>query len=132
MTQSRKILATAALTGLGLVMTALTATPFYASARAAGQEPTDFASQRIEVAFASVREIEAAPAIEAAAERVQKGDLLARPGCFGEKWPNFSAACLMASDGSAAQPVRTVTIGYRIGETTSVLVRMPAPQVASR
>jgi hypothetical protein len=38
----------------------------------------------------------------------------------------------MGSDGNAIHPVRTVTLGYQTGDAASVLIRMPAPQVASR
>jgi hypothetical protein len=127
MTQSRTILAAAALTGLGAIMASWTVAPFEGSAHAATS-----VEERIELAFATVPETDADPAIEAAAVRVQKGDLLARPGCFGEKWPNFTADCVMKANGSASRPVRMVTIGYQSGEATTVLVRMPAPQLASR
>jgi hypothetical protein len=58
-----------------------------------------------------------------------KGDL---PRCAGQSWPNVSPECLVRADGRPAGAVRTVTVGYQAGEATTVLVRMPAPLVASR
>jgi hypothetical protein len=64
--------------------------------------------------------IEAAAALAAA----EKGDLGAVSSCFGD--------CLVRTDGGASRTVRTVTFGYETGQATTVLVRMPAPVVASR
>jgi hypothetical protein len=64
--------------------------------------------------------------------RAGKGDLYAPRDCAAAVWPNVDAACLTRVDGSPAQAVRTVTIGYQEGANTTVLVRMPAPEMASR
>jgi hypothetical protein len=72
--------------------------------------------------------IEAATALAAA----EKGDLGAVSSCFGQHWPNISSDCLVRTDGGASRTVRTVTFGYETGQATTVLVRMPAPVVASR
>ena len=132
MTQSSKILAAAALTGLSLTFGGLTAIPFYSSAGAVEVVGEDFATDRIAVAFDAAAQVAADPAGMAAAVRSPKGDLLAKPGCAGQNWPEIAPACLATADGSAVRPVRTVTIGYQTGDATTVLIRMPAPQVASR
>jgi hypothetical protein len=54
-----------------------------------------------------------------------KGDRLG--GCAGQVWPAVDAACLATANGAPERRLRTVTIGYRNGEDTTVLVRIPAP-----
>lgn len=127
MTRSKNIVA-AALTGIALTATGLTATGFGGAQASAG----DMVAARIDAAFAVVAVPEADPAIQAAAARTGKGDLLVAPACSGQRWPDISPRCLVAADGTAIRPARSVTIGYRTGEAASVLIRMPAPQVASR
>lgn len=68
---------------------------------------------------------------QAAADQAPRGDLLVPAGCLGQTWPDISAECLVSADGTPARQVRTVTIGYQAGDDTTVLVRMPAPQVAA-
>ena len=131
MIQSRKTLAAVALTGLVVGFAAMAAVPSIGSARsvAAGD---DVAILRIETAFEVASAARPAPAIEAAAGRVHKGDLQVSADCADEKWPEITARCLTAADGSAVPAVRTVTIGHSTAEATTVLMRMPAPQIASR
>jgi len=65
---------------------------------------------------------------------VAKGDRLAASAdCTAQDWPNIAPACLASTDGTPARfASRSVTIEYRVGENTSVLVRTPATQVAAR
>jgi hypothetical protein len=129
MMQSRAFLATA-LTGLGLTFAAFSASAVQGNARP--EIGADLAADRIAAAFAAAPAVEVAPAIEIAASRVGKGDLLVSPPCSAQKWPFIAAGCLVMTDGSAAPLNRTATVGYQAGPSTTVLVRMPAPQVASR
>ena len=130
MNQPRTILV-AALAGLAVAVTSLSV------AASKGADPaqagrSERAAERIAVAFAAAPETPAHPAIRAAAARTDKGDLLVPPPCAGQTWPDIASGCLVAADGTAVRPVRTVTVGYQTGEASSVLIRMPAPQVASR
>ena len=80
MIQSRKFVAAAILLGIALIVAGLLAAPFNASARAAaGQTAIDVAADRIGGAFATLSEIEADPALAAAAAPASKGDLDAPP-----------------------------------------------------
>ena len=133
MMKSRKFLAAAALTGLSLSAVGLVVSPFSASARVSADTATlDVAAARIGVAFQLIPAIEPARSLKMAALRVAKGDLLAGPGCGGETWPNVSPGCLAMADGSAAPRVRYITVGKQLGEATTVLMRLPAPEVAAR
>jgi len=61
--------------------------------------------------------------LTAAARKADR--LAAASDCTGQAWP-YAAACL-------AGTIRTVTVEYRPGDATSVLVRLPAAaQIASR
>jgi hypothetical protein len=60
-----------------------------------------------------------------------RGDLLVPASCIGQTWPDISADCLIGEDGAAVSNVRTVTIGYQTADDTSVLLRLPAPQLAA-
>ena len=132
MIKSTKFFAAAALTGLVLSMAGLAAAPFATSANAAAGQGENFVSDRIGGAFASIVEIAPDQAITDAAARVAKGDFLGKPGCLGATWPNISPECLTTADGTPVEAVRTVTVGYQEGASTTILVRMPAPEVASR
>ena len=132
MIQSRKFVAAAILMGLALIIVGLLIAPFNASARAAGQLDTGVATDRIGGSFATLTEMQPDPALAAAAARVLKGDLAAAPACAGAVWPNIDAACLSTADGSPARHVRSITIGYQAGENTTVLVRVPAQEMAQR
>jgi hypothetical protein len=70
--------------------------------------------------------------LDVAAGPAAKGDFFERPGCFGQVWPDITPECLVKAAGAAAAPVRTVTMGYQIGEATTVLVRIPALTTATR
>jgi hypothetical protein len=133
MTKSGRILAVATVLGIGLGAVALTSAAFNGSARAVetGQQ-SEIAAQRIAAAFSALPEEQPAPAIEAAARSVVKGDLLAHRDCAEQRWPDITADCLVGSDGNTVRHVRSVTIGYQTGEATTFLVRTPVPQIAAR
>jgi hypothetical protein len=63
-----------------------------------------------------------------------KGDRLAtRADCVDQIWPYIAPACLAASTaGSQHKRVRMITIEAREGDNTSVLVRVPQAEIASR
>jgi hypothetical protein len=63
-----------------------------------------------------------------------KGDrLAAHPDCIDQTWPHIAPACLAASNaGLQEKRVRTITIEAREGANTSVLVRVPQAEIASR
>ena len=129
MIQSKTFFA-AATFGLGLTVAALSLAGFGASARAdAGAE---LAAGRIAAAFAAAPVTAPDPALQAAAARTGKGDLLLSPNCDAQSWPNLSAGCVASGHGAAIRPARNVTVGYQTDVSTIVLVRMPAPQLASR
>ena len=130
MNKSSKVLIAAAL-GLGVAVSALSATSLNANARGVAVMD-DVVADRIAAAFASVPAADVAPAIQLAAARSGKGDLFAARDCAVQKWPQIASECLVAADGRAGHPVRTRTVGYQIGDALTVLVRVPAPQVASR
>lgn len=130
MNQPRTILVAAL---AGFAMTVASASVAALSGTASVQAGSaDRVAERIAVAFAAAPVTQAHPAIQAAAARTNKGDLLVPPPCAGQRWPDIAPGCLVAADGTAIRPIRTVTVGYRSGEASSVLIRMPAPQVASR
>ena len=66
----------------------------------------------------------------------QKGDFVrqASADCADQTWPNIPHACLTAADGRPArQAARMITVEERhADEGTSVLVRLPAVEVARR
>ena len=133
MIKSRKFFAAAALAGLTVSAVGLVVSPFSASAHvSADAVALDVASARIGVAFQLIPGLEPARSLEAAALGVSKGDLGAKPDCRGETWPNVSQDCLAMADGSAAPRVRYITVGKQLGEATTVLMRLPAPEVAAR
>ena len=128
MHKSSNILAAAALVGFGAMLAGMTAVSD-GRARAVATAPAgDVAAERIAAAFAMAPAGPDAPVVGA----VRKGDLLVPTGCAGQQWPNVPAACLVTTDGSPAHSVRSITIGTQAGEGTTILMRLPAPQVASR
>ena len=131
MIQSRKFVAIAILAGIALIVAGLLIAPFSATARAAATEGGDAASDRIGTAFSLISEREPAAEIAAAAALVFKGDLGAESICANAVWPSIDASCLARTDGAAAHPVRLITIGYQSGDATTILVRVPAGEVAS-
>ena len=78
------------------------------------------------------------PAREAAAEgkaAVGKGNFQrSAAGCAGQTWPNISHDCLTSADGRPVrQADRVITVEERRDiERTSVLVRLPATEIARR
>ncbi len=130
MIRSTGMLAGAALTALGLGVATMIVTPSGGSARAVPGY-ADAVSIRIDGAFALAPVAGPAPAVEAAARRAARGDLIGTV-CADQKWPEISARCLGLADGVSRPVVRSVTIGYPTDTATTVLVRLPAQQVASR
>jgi hypothetical protein len=61
-----------------------------------------------------------------------KENLAVKPHCGVQQWPDVQPDCLVRTDGKPLRAARTITIGHQEGEATTVLVRMPAPLVASR
>ncbi len=131
MTQSSKI-AAAALTALVLAATGFTAIPSHGSARVVDAGGAGIAAERIASAFALAPAVATDASIQIATRIARKGDLGARPACFGGTWPDVAPGCLTLADGSAAPAIRSVTVGVQSGESTTMLIRVPAPQVASR
>ena len=130
-----KALASATLISVIAISTPLvfasTVTPFSAGAHAAGRTDTVMAASRIGKAFAALSERTVDPAIAAAAAaRAPKGDFA--PACANAVWPSIDAACLATADGRPAPHVRTITIGYPEGATTTVLERIPVADIAQR
>ena len=130
MIESRKFVAAAILVGIALILAGLLLAPFNASARAA-TDGSDAAGDRIGAAFAMISDREPVAEIAAAAALAFKGDLGAESICAGATWPNIDASCLARADGAISQPVRLITIGYQSGDATTVLMRVPANEVAT-
>jgi hypothetical protein len=63
-----------------------------------------------------------------------KGDLLrkAQGTCASQAWPNVARECLEAANGTPARSVRMITVEQREGANTSVLMRVPSPEIAQR
>ncbi len=132
MTQSKTLIAAAALFGSALAIAGMIAAPFNGEARAAaGQPGPELIAERIGGAFASIDLADVDQATRAALVRLPKGDL-GVAGCEGQAWPNISADCLVTADGSTADNVRFVTFGYQAGEAETVLLRVPTSQTAAR
>jgi hypothetical protein len=134
MIKPKTIFAAAALAGLVVSAVGLIAEPFSGSAARAAANYADMATPaaRIDMAFASLNPVAADPALRKAAARVAKGDLFAAPGCAGQTWPDVTADCLTGSDGSHVSKVRTVTVGYQTGDSTTVLLRHPTAEASAR
>lgn len=57
----------------------------------------------------------------------KKDDRLGIAGCAGEAWPYISSECRVSRTGERIREVtRTITIEQRLGDNTSVLLRLPA------
>lgn len=108
MTAPRKLFAAAVLAGCGLAMAGLTFGTGAGSAHAEG------GLMRAEAALAA------------------KGDLPLNSRCLGQVWPDAAAECLTGAGAGHAGAVRTVTFGQQVGEVTTILIRMPQPQIAAR
>ena len=111
-----------------LAVPAFAAEPLSASAKAHGATDVATAADRIGRAFASLSEAEIGPVTPAAATRTPKGDFA--PACATAVWPDIEAACLVTANRRPAAHVSTVTAGYRVGATTTALVRMRSDQIA--
>jgi hypothetical protein len=64
-----------------------------------------------------------------------KGDQLrgADPSCAAQTWPNISGNCLVSENGAPVRkPARTITIERLDSANSSMLVRVPASNVATR
>jgi hypothetical protein len=92
-------------------------------------------SERLDDAFALAAAVTVDEAtVQRIASAARKADkrAAAKP-CKAQAWPYIAADCLSAAGaGTPASPVRTVTVEYRVGDSTSVLVRLPATQIAGR
>lgn len=61
----------------------------------------------------------------------KKGDRLKGVDCAGQTWPYIASECRVAANGARLrQATRTITIEQRVGENTSVLLRVPMMQMA--
>ena len=118
MPKTRNILSFAAAVALSLTAAGVMAVPLHGD---------DTGSSSAELA-----ERLGVSSVDLAAGLADKGDFFERPGCFGQVWPDITPECLVKAAGAAAAPVRTVTMGYQIGEATTVLVRVPALNTATR
>ena len=61
-----------------------------------------------------------------------KGDALGKvqkAGCASQAWPHIAPECLAGPDGQA-RGVRMITVEQRQGANTSMLVRVPTPDLA--
>ncbi len=129
MIESRKFVALAILVGLALIIAGLLLSPVNGSAHAASsQTGPDVAAERIGGAFAAI----SAQPTDAVLAAAVKGNFVRDAGCATATWPNIDASCLVAANGRTAPHVRTVTIGYQAGQSTTVLLRIPASEVAER
>ena len=105
-----------------IILAALTSAPFAPRALAleplisSGSDADVGIADRIGKAFASLSEAAVDPAIAAAAARAPKGDFA--PACANAVWPNIAAGCLATGDGRPARHVRTITMGYQVGENS--------------
>ena len=64
-----------------------------------------------------------------------KGDLLRADrsrACMSQAWPHIDPECLQRADGTARRSVPMITVEERSGANTSVLVRIPTPEIAQR
>jgi hypothetical protein len=98
----------------------------------AGAEPARYAA-RLDAAFSLVEEAAIDPAMaERIAAAARKADrLVPSVGCDGQTWPAIEPQCLVPGDDAARAAARMVTVEYRLGDSTSVLVRRPS-RIAGR
>ena len=134
MSHTKKIIAAGALFGFVLATAALLTTPFNATARAAGDSVNIDAviAERIGGAFAVIDATDLEPTERAVVVHAGKGDLPADRACADQTWPAIAPGCLTTADGSAAPEARFVTVGYQAGEAETVLLRIPASELAAR
>jgi hypothetical protein len=128
MSKFGSLLAAAALGSSAAVAAAALLSPLAPAYAGSG----NIADARIEMAFASAAAHQGDGELATAAVPSRKGDMLRRPSCADQVWPNIAPNCLVTADGAAPRPVRYVTIGYQSDSSTTVLVRMPALEIAAR
>lgn len=86
----------------------------------------------------TTRQTGPAPIMQSAgpAHGAAKGDRLGADvgeTCRNHAWPNIARECLVAAEGTPVRNVvRTITVEMREGANTSVLVRVPAGDMAQR
>jgi len=125
-----KVLAAGMLILAGAISAPLALPALAEPLNASGAETNVVAAGRIDSAFASLSEAETDPAIASAAARAPKGDFA--PACANAVWPNIEAGCVATADRRPARHARTVTIGYQAGGNATILVRLPAAEIAQR
>ncbi len=123
----------AATIGLAFAVAVAIAAPLNASAAdTVATARAGIVADRIDDAFALLRMTNIDPAGRTVVPRPVRGDFLHTSDCASATWPNIDASCLLAADGSPAPRVRNVTVGNQIGANTTVLLRIPAPEMARR
>jgi hypothetical protein len=122
----RNLLArTAAFVVLVTASTTLLALPYLG----ADQGAEGYAA-RLETAFQLAEEAAVQPGLkEALLVSAKKTDRLAMADCGAQVWPHINVRCLETASRAA---VRTVTVEYRLGESSSALVRLPVQHLASQ
>jgi hypothetical protein len=93
-------------------------------------EPTPAQALRITYAAASMDEGQGSRAFKDG-----KGDLVrttSQGACASQAWPNIAPECLGTADRTSPRSVRMITVEQREGANTSVLVRIPAAEIAQR
>jgi hypothetical protein len=122
----RNLLArTAAFVVLVTASTTLLALPYLG----ADQGAEGYAA-RLETAFQLAEEAAVRPSLQQALlVSAKKTDRLAMADCGAQVWPHIAVRCLETASRAA---VRTVTVEYRLGESSSALVRLPVQHLASQ
>jgi hypothetical protein len=124
----------AAFVTLTTASAALLALPYMGTARSAAEDSTGH-SARLQAAFEVAAEMpEKASLRDVLLRAARKGDRLTSTlNCGAQTWPWIHPKCLTGSEeASLMQPVRTVTVEYRLGENRSALVRLPMPHLAAQ
>jgi hypothetical protein len=119
---------------LPLAIATAPAVPFNASAAVAqGATSIDnIVAERIGDAFASLPKTSVERVGADAVILLPKGDRQRTSDCASATWPNKETSCLSTADGSPARPVRTITVGYRAGADTTLLLRLPGTDMPPR
>ena len=124
----------AAFVVLTAASTTLLALPYLGTARSAPEDLTGH-SARLETAFQAADELPAQAGLrDVLLVAARKADRLSlEPDCDAQTWPWVHPRCLSSSQAAGpAEPVRMVTVEYRLRENGSALVRLPVRQLASR
>lgn len=128
------LLRAAAFVALTTASTALLALPYLGGAPDA-LDAHAAPSARLEQAFQVAEAMPLSEGLtEALSAAAQKADrLTSGPDCGAQTWPHIHPRCLAGTARAAsAAPVRTVTVEYRTGESSSALLRLPLQQLASQ